>query len=330
MSMIRFGIIGTNWITDQFLEAARTVEGFALTAVYSRTQEQADTFAAKHSIPFTFTNLADMAASEELDAVYIASPTSFHGEQAMLLMRGGKHVLVEKPAASNARELAQMIETAKQHDVVFMEALKSTLLPGFQAVKDNLPKLGTIRRYFASYCQYSSRYDAYKSGTVLNAFKPEFSNGALMDLGVYCIYPMVVLFGAPEEIAANGIMLESGVDGQGGLIAKYGGMNATIMYSKISNSSLLAEIQGEEGTMAIDSINIPKNVQIRYRDGRVEDLAIPDDRPTMSYEAEQFMQLIRSGERQSPVNTHANSLAVMKVLDEARRQQGLVFPADFK
>src|SRR5262245_54483913 len=110
--MIRFGVIGTNWITDEFIEAARTVEGFALTEVYSRTQEQADTFFAKHSIPFTFTNLADMAASGELDAVYIASPTSFHAEQAMLLMRGGKHVLVEKPAASNARELTQMIETA--------------------------------------------------------------------------------------------------------------------------------------------------------------------------------------------------------------------------
>ncbi|WP_308638770.1 Gfo/Idh/MocA family protein [Paenibacillus silvisoli] len=326
--MIRFGVIGTNWITDHLIEAAREVGGFALTAVYSRTEEKAAAFAEKHGIPFTFTDAAAMAESGEIDAVYIASPTSMHAEQAILFMSKGKHVLCEKPAASNARELQRMIEAAERHDVVFMEALKSTLLPGFQAVLENLPKLGTVRRYFASYCQYSSRYDAYRAGQVLNAFKPEFSNGALMDLGVYCIYPMVVLFGQPEEVRASGYLLDSGVDGQGSLIAKYPGMEASIMYSKISNSSLLAEIQGEEGTMTIDSINIPKTITIHYRDGRAEDVSKPTERHTMSYEVEAFIGLIRGG--QSKLNSHANSLAAMQVLDEARRQQGLVFPADLK
>ncbi|RAP76810.1 Gfo/Idh/MocA family protein [Paenibacillus montanisoli] len=328
--MIRFGVIGTNWITDHFIEAAGEIEGFALTAVYSRTEERAAAFAGKHGIPNTFTDAAAMAASDVIDAVYIASPTSTHAEQAILFMSKGKHVLCEKPAASNARELQQMIEAAERYDVVFMEAMKSTLLPGFQAVAANLPQLGKIRRYFASYCQYSSRYDAYRAGQVLNAFKPEYSNGALMDLGVYCVFPMIVLFGKPEEVRASGYMLESGVDGQGSLIAKYPGMEASIMYSKISNSSLLAEIQGEEGTMTIDSINIPRKVQIHYRDGRIEDVSRPTDRHTMSYEVEEFMELIRSGERQSKLNSHANSLAVMQVLDEARRQQGLVFPADLQ
>ncbi|SFS88352.1 Gfo/Idh/MocA family protein [Paenibacillus sp. BC26] len=328
--MIRFGVIGTNWITDHFIEAARVAEGFSLTAVYSRTEERAAAYAAKHNIPFTFTDAAEMAASSELDAVYIASPTSLHAELAIMFMSKGKHVLCEKPAASNTRELQQMVDAAKQYDVVFMEAMKSTQMPGFAAIMENLPKLGKVRRYFASYCQYSSRYDAYKAGQVLNAFKPEFSNGALMDLGVYCIYPLVVLFGQPDEIRASGYLLESGVDGQGSLIAKYADMEASIMYSKISNSSLLAEIQGEEATMTIDSINLPINIRISYRDGRVEDVSKPVDRPTMSYEVESFIDLIQSGERESKLNSHANSLAVMRVLDEARRQQGLVYPADLK
>ncbi len=95
-----------------------------------------------------------------------------------------------------------MIAAAKENHVLLMEALKSTLLPNFQAIREHLHKIGPVRRYFAGYCQYSSRYDAYKQGTVLNAFNPVFSNGSLMDLGVYCIYPMAVLFGKPEQIKA--------------------------------------------------------------------------------------------------------------------------------
>lgn len=328
--MLRFGIIGSNFITDQFIAAAREAEGAVISALYSRTAERAAEFAAKHGIPLTFTDIGEMLASGEVDAVYIASPTSFHAEQALQCMRAGKHVLCEKPAASNARELQRMVETAKEHGVVLMEAMKSSFMPGFQAIRELLPSLGAIRRYSASYCQYSSRYDAFRAGEVLNAFKPEFSNGALMDLGVYCVYPLILLFGAPERIAASGTMLSSGVDGQGSIIAGYKGMEAVIAYSKISNSSQPAEIQGEEGTMTIDAINLPRKITVRYRDGRAEDIDAPERGLVMSYEVQAFLDLVRSGQSESPLNSHANSLAVMNVLDEARRQQGLVFPADSK
>ena len=96
-----------------------------------------------------------------------------------------------------------------------MEAMKTTLLPNFQVIKENIHRIGKVRRYFTSFCKYSSRYDKYKNGEILNAFKPELSNGALMDIGVYCIEPIINLFGKPKSIKANGFMLESGVDGQG-------------------------------------------------------------------------------------------------------------------
>ena len=80
-----------------------------------------------------------------------------------------------------------------------MEAMKPTLTPGFRAIREQLPGVGTLRRYFSCYCQYSSRYDKLKEGVVLNAFQPALSNGATMDIGVYTIYPMVVLFGRPKS-----------------------------------------------------------------------------------------------------------------------------------
>jgi len=326
--VIRFATIGTNWITERFIQAALETEQFALTAVYSRTEEKGREFAAKFGDPQVYTDLKALAASSDVDAVYIASPNSFHAEQAILMMDHGKHVLCEKPMASNAAEVRRMIEAARRNDVLLMEALKSTLMPNFRAVQDNLYKIGQVRRYFSSYCQYSSRYDAFKQGKVMNAFNPAFSSGALMDLGIYCIYPMVTLFGKPESVQASAIMLSSGVDGEGSLVVRYPEMDGVIMYSKITDSYLPTEIQGEYGTIVIDRINQPYEVKILYRDGTTEELTCFQPQESMYYEALEFIELILSGKRESQINTHARSLAVAELMEEARRQFGLRFAAD--
>ncbi|MDT3427078.1 putative dehydrogenase [Paenibacillus forsythiae] len=325
---IRFGVVGTNWITDRFLESGLENEDFLLTAVYSRSEEKGKAFAAKYAGASVYTDLEAMAASDEIDAVYIASPNSLHAEHAMICISHGKHVLCEKPAASNAAELGRVIEAARSNNVLFMEAMKSTLVPNFGIIKENLYKIGRIRRYFASYCQYSSRYDAFLQGTVLNAFNPVFSNGALMDLGIYCLYPMVVLFGKPDTVKATGVMLSSGVDGEGSIVMGYDDMDAAVMYSKITESYLPAEIQGENGTMVIDKISQPYGVKICYRDGIVEELTVPQTYESMYYETQEFIRLLQAGERESLVNSHACSLAAAEIMEDARRQIGLKYPAD--
>ncbi|QJC52454.1 Gfo/Idh/MocA family oxidoreductase [Paenibacillus albicereus] len=326
--MLRIGIIGSNFITESFIDAARHVDGLQLAAHYSRSAERGAAFADKHGILRRFTDLEEMAASGELDAVYIASPNALHAEQAILFMKRGKHVLCEKPIASNSRELLEMIDASRQHGVLLLEAMKSTFLPNFAAIRDNLHRLGEVRQYFASFCQYSSRYDRYKEGEVLNAFKPELSNGSLMDIGVYCLYPLVALFGKPQTVQASAVMLESGVDGRGSLLLGYPGMEALIAHSKISDSSLPAEIQGEQGVMRIERISQPASVRLQLRGGAEEDLSRPQAANTMQYEIEAFVRLIAEGRTESDVNTFELSLAVMEVMDEARRQIGLEFPAD--
>ncbi|KKI90754.1 oxidoreductase [Bacillus sp. SA1-12] len=326
--MVRFGIIGTNWITESFIQAASKVEDFSLTAVYSRTSEKAVEFAGKFNIKHTFTDLEEFTSSDTFDAVYIASPNSLHAQQAILCMSNGKHVLCEKPIASNTKELNEMIKSANENSVVLMEALKTSFLPNFLAIKENLHKIGQVRRYFASYCQYSSRYDKYKEGIVLNAFNPEFSNGALMDIGIYCVYPAVVLFGEPKQIKASSYMLESGVDGEGSLLLTYDEMDAVIMYSKITNSYVPSEIQGENGSIIIDKIHTPENVKIQYKDGRIEDITRPQDSESMYYEAKEFIELVTAKKKQSDLNSHQNSIVTAKIIEDARNQIGLVYPAD--
>lgn len=326
--MVNIGVIGTNFITDRLIEGAKLVSDAKISAVYSRTEEKGKEFAKKHNIENVFTNLEEMAKSDVIDAVYIASPNSLHARQAILFLNNKKHVLGEKAFASNTKEVDEMIKVAKENNVVLMEAMKSTLLPNFKVVKDNLYKIGKVRKYFASYCQYSSRYDKYKAGEVLNAFKKELSNGALMDIGVYCIAPMVNLFGKPKTINANGIMLKTAVDGEGSILFGYDDMEAAVIYSKISNSYLPSEIQGEEGSIIIDRINTFDKIKIIYRDGREEDLSLEHEEANMCYEVQEFVDLIKSGEKESKINSLKNSRDVIEVIEEARKQIGVIYPAD--
>lgn len=337
MEKVRFGVVGTNFISDWVIAGARQDERFELAAVYSRTQETADAFAAKHDIPHTFTSLEEMAVSSLIDAVYIASPNFLHASQSILFMKHGKHVLCEKPFASNAREAAEMIAASQKYGVTLMEAMKPTLTPNFRSVLENLSRIGIPRRYFASYCQYSSRYDKFKEGIVLNAFKPELSNGAMMDIGIYTVYPMVVLFGRPKKVDATGIVLSSGADGQGAVNLLYDDLNATVLYSKIANSTLPTEIQGEDGNIHLDRINIISTATFTPRQAAAsgkneptepEDISGSTDKDEYYYEVAEFISLVLSGKRESEINSHENSLITLEIIDEVRRQLGIVYPAD--
>lgn len=337
MKKIRFGVVGTNNITDWVIAGGRQDERFELTAVCSRTQERAEEFAAKHGIPHTFTSLEEMASSPLIDAVYIATPNYVHAEQSILCMNHGKHVLCEKPFASNAKEVRLMIEAAKKNKATLMEAMISTLNPNFAIAKERMKDLGTIRRYFASYCQYSSRYDKFKEGIILNAFKPELSNGAVMDIGIYTIYPMVALFGKPQQIEAQGIVLHTGADGQGAVNFQYEGMNATVLYSKIANSALPTEIEGEAGNLLLDKIHITKQVdyiprqvttQGKEQENHCQSIGVPLEKSEYYYEIAEFINLIEQGKQESNVNSWENSLTTLEIIDEIRRQLGVHYPAD--
>ena len=337
MDKIRFGVVGTNFITDWVIAGAREDSRFELSAVCSRTEERAKEYATKHNIPHIFTSLEEMVASDKVDAIYIASPNYMHAKQSILAMSHGKHVLCEKPMASNAKEVRQMIEASNRYGVALMEAMKSTLSPNFIAVRDNLERIGKPRRYFASFCQYSSRYDKFKEGIVLNAFRPELSNGAMMDIGVYTLYPLIALFGRPQSINAQGVVLSSGVDGQGAVNMQYDGFNATVLYSKIANSQLPAEIEGEDGNIIIDRIQTPVDVRFYPRQAPAsehekraegESLSAPETHNEYFYEVEEVINLIGQGRLESDINSHDCSIATMEVIDEVRRQLGVHYPAD--
>ncbi|QTO54700.1 Gfo/Idh/MocA family oxidoreductase [Duffyella gerundensis] len=324
--MIRFAIIGTNWITRQFVDAAHESGRMKLSAIYSRQLEQARAFNADYDVELLFDSLEAMAQSPAIDAVYIASPNALHCEQALLFLQHKKHVICEKPLASHDREVEAMIAAARQNQVVLFEAFKTASLPNFLALRDALPKVGKIRKVLLNYCQYSSRYQRYLDGENPNTFNPAWSNGSIMDIGYYCLATAISLWGEPQRVQAQASLLPSGVDAHGTVVMTYGDFEVTLRHSKVSNSHLASEIQGEAGTLVIEKVAECQSVMFYPREGQRQDFSKPQHINTMLYEAERFATLVAA--QQGEHDGLALSLATARLLTEIRRQTGVCFPAD--
>jgi len=314
--MVRFGIIGTSSISDKFVEALKTIKKCEVTAVYSRSVEKGDYFATKHDIKTIYLSLEEMAESQKVDAVYIASPNGLHPSQAIKMMENGKHVICEKAIAPTVKELDEMIRIAKENNVVLMEAMRPTLNPNFNIIKESLEKIGPVRGITASYCQYSSRYDNLKKGELTNIFDPKFSGGALYDIGVYPLYFTIGMFGIPDEYIGGNYLVSSGADGYGNIILKYNDKIASITYSKITDSKLPSEIQGEKGSIIIEKLSTVKGIKILYRDGREEKIEMEIHKNDMVYEAMEFINLIKKGKLESDINSHKNSRKVVEIMEK--------------
>jgi predicted dehydrogenase len=324
--MIRFAVVGTNWITERFIDAAHESGKMRLTAIYSRKLEQAQAFGANYPVEHFFDSLEALAQSDVIDAVYIASPNSLHCQQSLLFLSHKKHVICEKPLASNLREVEQLVACAREHQVVLFEAFKSAHLPNFLILQQALPRIGKLRKAFINYCQYSSRYPRYLAGENPNTFNPQFSNGSIMDIGYYCVASTVALFGAPQSVLASATLLDTGVDAHGSVCLNYGDFDVVISHSKVSNSDIPSEIQGEEGTLVIEKISEAQGVVLTPRGENSQVLTQPQHINTMLYEAQVFAELVEK--QQVEHEGLENSLIVASLLTEIRRQTGVVFPAD--
>lgn len=325
--MLRLAIIGTNWITERFVQAALEVNEFELTAVYSRDTERAQAFAAPFNTQaISFTDLESMAKSDAFDAVYIASPNSLHYEQSVLMLNHGKHVICEKPVASNITQAEHMYQVAEHHNVVLFEAFKTEYLPNFSLISKNLDKIGKVHKVFINYCQYSSRYQKYLNGENPNTFNPAFSNGSIMDIGFYCVSSAVALFGEPESIKASAHLLESGVDAHGTVILSYPAHDVVISHSKVSDTNIPSEIQGEAGSMVIEHLSECDHIVLKLRGEEAVTLTVPQVENTMTYEASIFAEQIK--QKKLCEKAKARALGVSRIITEVRKQVGVVFPAD--
>jgi len=270
--------------------------------------------------------------------IYVGTPNTTHLHYTMVSLMAGKHVLCEKPLGCSVAEVEKMISASRARGLILMEAMVSTLNPNFRKAREAMSKVGTVRSYVSSFCQYSSKYDALQKGVMASCFDPRVGGGALVDVGIYTVFPAVALFGAPEKISSSVIRYRTPVgetDIQGALQLEYPGMTASLVYSKVADSLVPTEISGEKGSVLMDQIHICRKVTHISRGAPKSLGGTPSVETVLGeglghseyfYEIEEFINLVerhRRGERvvESSVNTHAVSLGTERIMEAALRSE---------
>lgn len=329
--MLRFGTIGSGWITDEYIHGAVDSGLWKLTAVYSRTEERARAYADRHGAKLAFTSVQTMAASTEVDAVYVASPNALHYQHCKVLLEHGKHVICEKPLCAQAAKVRELQAIAAAQGVVFLEAIMFLHLPQRKLLEEALEQLGPISLAKIDFCQRSSKLDAYQKGDLPNIFNPKLETGALMDLGVYCVYPALYLFGRPERFQIVPRMLESGADGAGVITMEYPDKLVTLTYSKLGQAGANTDFQGPEGTLSVESISRIAGLSLWRKDGSTETIYGGDEKyQLMGWEAKDFYRYITEPKASKEEYAACSRLAVdvAEFLEEARKKAGIHFESD--
>ncbi|HFJ9985617.1 TPA: Gfo/Idh/MocA family protein [Listeria monocytogenes] len=326
---MKLGIMGTNWITDSFIEGAINSGEWNLTAVYSRTEEKARAFGEKYGDLTYFTDIEEMGKSDALDAVYIASPNALHYQHAVSLLKNKKHVIVEKPIFSTVAELEHAHQIARENNVFLFEAARHIQEPNFKRLQENIEKVGTIHGATLAYMKYSSRYDQVLNGEEPNIFSLKFSGGSIVDLGVYPLYSAITLFGEPIKATYFATKLPTGVDGLGPIILEYPTFNITIIQGKNSQSFLPSEIYGQKGTLIVDPLTGIEKITFYDNATKEEtELAGPVVANDMQFEAAEFARIIEQSDRDTYEYLADLSLKVLCVSNELRHQNDIWFDAE--
>lgn len=320
---VRIGTVGTNFISDRFIDAARETHGVEVVAVYSRKRDTGAAFAQKHRIKRVYSSYSDMLSDELIDAVYIASPIFMHKEQSVAALNSGKHVLCEKAIALSSAELLEMKRAAADSGLVLLEAMRPQFDPAMALVRKTLSRIGKPRRAVFSFCKYSSRYDDFKAGTVKNAFNPSIKNCALSDIGIYPLHICVSLFGEPSALTSSSRFLSNGFEGEGEALLDYGGFCAKVAYSKIRDGASGFSVEGELGTLTVDGINAPKKITLTDKYGKEEIIPYTPRENNMIFEISAFRDAVAGSI--SCTEPLSVTEKVMRTLDRISESSGILF-----
>lgn len=339
MKAIRYGVVGTGWIVERFIQSASTVripgseeQALLCCGVCSRDRARGNAFAERNHIPQVFLSPEEMALSD-LDAVYVASPNALHVPQSRLFLSHGKHVLCEKPAAAAPEQVEELLALAQAKGVVYLEAIMSTRLPQMEILRQALPGLGKISFARFSFCQLSSKYPLLQQfdrgeGPLPNIFNPALETGAVMDIGIYCVYPALALFGQPDAVSAHAVRHANGIDLCGSALLTYPDRLVELSYSKIAEGRAPSEIQGDQGTLLIRQISQLTELERVSKDGSREVLfRAGEDALPMRYEAERFYGCIRQPEEYAALREADSRLSVevSGLLQQIRSLCGMPF-----
>nr|CAA9272338.1 hypothetical protein AVDCRST_MAG63-3017 [uncultured Armatimonadetes bacterium] len=319
---VRFGILGAAAIAPRALiRPARAVPDVEVVAVAARDEKRARAFAAAHAVSAVHATYQALIDAPDIDAVYIPLPNALHAEWSVRALRAGKHVLCEKPLASNAAEAEQVAAVAAESGRILMEAVHYRYHPLALLMKEIVAsgELGELRSIHASFCVPLFRRDDIR-------YRYHLAGGATMDLGCYVIHLIRFLSGAePVVTAARALLVGPDVDRRMEAEFTLPASGTARMLCSLRSHTLLrigAAVVGERGVLHVRNPFLPHffhQCRVQTREGvRVEHVSLE---PTYNYQLRAFVRAVR-GEGPNLTDA-ADAVATMRVVDAVYERAGL-------
>jgi len=326
---VRWGIIGCGRIARKFADDLKWVKGATLTAVASRSLDNARKFAKEFKATHSHGSYQDIVNNNEVDVIYIATPHSHHYEHTLLCLNHDKAVLCEKPFAMNSRQTREMINLAKGKKIFLMEAVWTKFLPHYKKMQELIQKnkIGEVKSVLINF-GFRLRDDA-----PVRLSDPALGGGTLLDIGIYNTFMVLSILGRPDEIHATMIPSAAGIDEQCSVTFIYKkGALAQLFSSFSTNLPTDVHINGTKAYIKLTSrfYDQTSKVELHYGMGDKGKPVKLKKTKGIGYwhEAKHVTDCLRDGLTESPVMTHANTLELMEVLDEIRRIAGIKYAVD--
>jgi predicted dehydrogenase len=324
---VRWGVLGAGRIASTVCADVVRSDGNLVAAVAARDAGRAADFAARFGAERSYGSYAELAEDEDVDVIYVATTHPQHRELALLAIAAGKAVLVEKPVCLNARDTRQVFDAAKRADVFAMEAMWMRTNPlistAEQLVADGV--IGEVRAIRAEFGIQRPFDPAHRLYDLANG------GGALLDLGIYPITFAYLFLGQPDTVAIAGSLAATGSDATVAMQWQFAdGRDAQLWCSATTAAPNQGVIIGSEGWITTEGMfHRPSGLAIHTADG---DARIADPIAGNGYgygpEIAEVARCLRAGLNESPLIPHADTIAIMELLDDARAYLGVKYPGE--
>lgn len=325
MKTYRIGIIGCGNIAGKMAATLGGMKNVSRYAVASRSREKAEAFAREWQFSKAYGSYEELAEDPDVDLIYIATPHSEHYNHARLCILNGKPVLCEKAFTANARQAEELLALAREKKVFITEAVWTRYMPLSRKIQE-LVEQGVIGKPYTL-----SANLGYVIQDKERIIRPELAGGALLDIGVYTLNFAAMVFGTdPEEMTSACRKTDTGVDGQENITLFYkDGKMASLQASIYAQTDRMGVISGDRGHLIVENINNPQSVRLVDKNYNI--IAVwhaPEQITGYEYEVYASIEALENGWLESPYMPHAETIRIMKQMDELRKSWGVVYPCD--
>lgn len=319
LSPVRWGILATGHIAENFAADLALVGGSELAAVGSRRLDAATDFAERHGQARAHGSYEELAADPEIDVIYVATPHSRHFEDVMLCFEAGKSVLCEKALTMNLADTQTLVDEAIQRELFFAEAMWMRTNPNIRRARKMVAEgaCGTIGQVRAE-LGFAADHD------VIRLWDPTLGASALLDVGIYPLTFAYLILGEPVEIVAAGVLSDRGTDINAGATMTYaGGAVASIAWNQVAWTDNRASIAGDGGRIEMPAA-FHETTRFTYAYGEtLENISEPVTGRGYAHEIAEVADCLRAGKTESTLLPLDETVSIMKQMTDILSQLGV-------